>query len=411
MNELSRTQLLLKFYKTSSLYLLITAFATALIFLIRLTTNFQYAHAGIVVVHLGTLGALTLGLMGFYLRLIFSVGEVEISEWAMSAIHAVMNIGIIVLAAGFLAGFWPLLVLGAIGVTYAVLWWALHYIRWFIRVPSGRKGGALLFGLFAVVGLVVAVLIGGYLIHGHLTDSVSQNIRLAHIHSGFVGWATLGLLGIGVALRGGDVPLLNSIPILRGTSGAWFAGTLLLVLFMAIWQISLVMIAGAILFLAFLGYGYSMPKTGASREDSGDDDNGGGGLLPYVIAGFIGLFLTILIGFDITINYPSGRAGIHQVFGVGVWLLMTFLMALLAEFPKSAYVVLRHKREKGAEMPAEMEYRYPGMFQAGWIGITVTLLITVAGYFMSQSLFFTGILLLGLVTSFLASYVLVKYWE
>jgi len=334
---------------------------------------------------------------------------VHLPEWALRMIFVILNLGVIILALGFILGFWPLLVLGAIAVVYAVLWWAFHYVRWYIRLVPSHRNGAMLFGLIASVGLVVSVVFGGYLIHVHLSNAVSQNIRLAHIHSGLVAWGTIGLLGIGVALRGGNVPILQSIPVLKGSAWMWLAGAFVLIVFMSLWQITFIMIGGVIVLLGFLGYGYSIPRLSEFQSDTDEKSGMSQGLLPYIILGFLGLLLTILIGFDITINYPSGRAGIHQLLGIGAWILMTYLMSMLSEIPRSAYALLEAESGHPEDLPMESEYRYPAPFRAGWVGLTLALLVATGGYFVSQTMFLAGLFLLGICTFFLAGYVLLKY--
>ena len=97
-------QLLLRYYRTSILYLLLTAIITAIIFGLRLFNIFTSVPITAATVHLGTLGALTLGLMGLYLRLFYSLESVTVNEWTVKTIHILMNIGIGLLTLGYVAG-------------------------------------------------------------------------------------------------------------------------------------------------------------------------------------------------------------------------------------------------------------------------------------------------------------------
>jgi hypothetical protein len=247
--------------------------------------------------------------------------------------------------------------------------------------------------------------------HGYLENNTPQNIRLAHIHAGLVGWGTLGLLGIGVALRGQQRAVTESIGALHGSAWVWFTGLILLVSMMLSWEISVIMVAGGLAFLGFLGYGYSMPKVGKLGDDeekSAEVPSTGKKLLPLIIVGFVSLFFTLLVAFDISINYPSGRAGIHRVFGVGGWLLMTYLMAILSELPKA---VLQRRKIIGGQpgLHNDKEFLFPAIFRISWIVLTAGLLIAVAGYFIAPSVLFIGVIVLGLMSTILSFYILARY--
>ncbi|MCF7804604.1 MAG: hypothetical protein K9N46_10345 [Candidatus Marinimicrobia bacterium] len=408
MEDTENIQILQRYYHTAVVYLLLTATMAAILFGLRIFQVYLPFSLSIATVHLGTLGALTMGIMGLYLRLFYGLEVVEVKPWTVRTIHILPNVGIGILTIGFLLNTWPVLAVGFLGTAYALIWWAVEYFRWLLQADSADRKGALLFGAFGVIGLVVAVLIGGYLFHGYLSGNTVQNMRLTHIHAGFVGWASLGLLGIGIALRGGENPVTKSIGILQGSAWVWFAGFLLLAGFMVTWNLSLLMIAGSIIILGLFGYGYSMPKVGELGSDSSEAGTAAGSkrLLPYIIIGFLGLFVAILLGFDISINYPSGRAGSHRIIGVGGWLVMTFLMALLSEIPRTSLALLQ---SKGETVTAVQQYLYPGIFRIGWIVLTAGLLIALTGYFTSPTIMFAGLLLLTGMVAILAISVLMKY--
>ena len=404
-------QKLIKYYRTSVTFLFVTSFAVTVLLAMRLFGIYGSFSLNIAVAHLGVMGALSFGLIGLFLRIFYQFDQLEIGEWVVDTIHALLFGGIIILFIGFVIQSWVVLTIGFLGTAYALLWWAFQYFRWYFHISSDHRKGVLLFGAFAALGLVAAVLLGGYLMHGFLENNTPQNIRLAHIHAGLVGWGTLGLLGVGVALRGQQRAVTESIGILHGSAWVWFAGLVLLVSMMLSWQISVIMVAGTLAFLGFLGYGYSMPKVGKlgdESEKSAQTPSSGKKLLPLIIIGFVSLFFTLLFAFDISINYPSGRGGIHRVFGVGGWLLMTYLMAMLSELPKSA---LQLRNIDGGEpgLFNDTEYLFPAIFRISWIVLTAGLLIAVAGYFISASILYVGVLVLGLMTTILSIYLLARY--
>lgn len=404
-------QKLIKYYRTSITFLFLTSFAVTVLLTMRLLGNYGLFSLNIAVVHLGVMGALSFGMMGLFLRIFYQFVELDVREWIVDTMHALLYGGLIILFTGFVMQSWIVLTIGFLGTAYAFLWWTFQYFRWYARIPNDQRKGVLLFGAFAALGLVAAVLLGGYLMHGYLENNTPQNIRLAHIHAGLVGWGTLGLLGIGVALRGQQHAVTKSIGALHGSAWVWFAGLVLLVSMMLSWQISVIMVAGALTLLGFLGYGYSMPKVsklGGNIEKSTETPSVGKKLLPLIIVGFVSLLFTILIAFDISINYPSGRAGIHRIFGVGGWLLMTYLMAILSELPKT--VLQMHKiRLDNAGHFNDKEFLFPVLFRISWIVLTAGLLIAVGGYFISPVILFIGVLVLGLMTTILSFYVLARY--
>ncbi len=401
-------QKVIKYYRTSFVFLFVSSVAVTVLLSMRLFGNFGLSSLSIAVVHLGVLGALSYGLIGLFLRIFYQFETLNITEWMVDTLHTLLFGSIIVLFIGFVLYSWIILTIGFLGTAYALIWWSFQYFRWYFAVPSIHRKGVLLFGLFAVIGLVASVLLGGYLMHGYLANTTTQNIRLAHIHAGLVGWGTLGLLGVGIALRGQQRAVTQSMGILRGSAWIWFAGLVLLVSMMMSWQISIIMVAGVLTLLGFAGYGYSMPKVGAlgSKENQDHPVSTGKKLLPLIIIGFVSLFFTILIGFDISISYPSGRSGIHRIIGVGGWLLMTYLMAMLSELPKA---VANYQLENNNLSAASADYLFPSLFKISWIGLTVALLIAVAGYFIAPSVLFTGVLILGLMTAILSGYVLMRY--
>jgi len=401
-------QLLLRYYRTSILYLLLTAIITAIIFGLRLFNIFTSVPITAATVHLGTLGALTLGLMGLYLRLFYSLESVTVNEWTVKTIHILMNIGIGLLTLGFILDTWPVMAVGFVGVAYATIWWVIQYFRWFFQADTQDRKGALLFGAFGALGLVVAILIGGYLFHGYLSENTVQSMRLTHIHAGFVGWASMGLLGIGVALRGGSSPVTKSVPALHGSAWLWSVGIVVLLSLLVTWQLSALMIAGAVVLLGFFGYGYSMPKVGALGSNGSEQTTSKGSkrLLPFIIIGFIALFLAILLGFDIAVNYPSGRAGSHRILGVGGWLLLTFLMALLSEIPRTILVLHDITTSDSDKIT---QFLYPNTFKVSWIFITLALAVMLGSFFSSATVLFGGTFILGLVVAGLSIYILVKY--
>lgn len=404
-------QKLIKYYRTSITFLFITSFAVTVLLAMRLFGNYGLFSLNIAVVHLGVMGALSFGMMGLFLRIFYQFEQLDISEWVVDTIHALLYGGMIILFIGFVMQSWVVLTIGFLGTAYALLWWTFQYFRWYVRISPDHRKGVLLFGAFAALGLVAAVLLGGYLMHGYLENNTPQNIRLAHIHAGLVGWGTLGLLGIGVALRGQQRAVTESIGVLHGSVWVWFIGLVLLVSMMLSWEISVIMVAGALALLGFLGYGYSMPKVaklGDDTEKSPELPSSGKKLLPLIIVGFVSLFFTILIAFDISINYPSGRAGIHRIFGVGGWLLMTYLMAMLSELPKT---ILQRRKIVGGQpgLYNDSEFLFPAIFRISWIVLTAGLLVAVAGYFISPSILFIGVLILGLMTTILSFYLLARY--
>ena len=402
-------KILLRYYRTALIYLVITAGLAAILLGFRLTGNYaELALSSIATVHIGTLGALTLGIIGLYLRLFYKVEEIQVREWTVKTILILLNVGIGLLTLGFVLNTWPVLAVGFIGVGYAILWWAIVYFRWLMQAPTTQRNGALLFGAFGTVGLVISILLGGYLFHGYLSDNTAQNMRLAHIHAGLVGWASLGLLGIGIALRGGDAPLLKSIQSLQWSGWVWLLGVIGLVIFMATWQLTLVLIGGGLILLAFLGYGYSMPKVGklGTNHQNTESVSGATRLLPYIIIGFIALFVTILLGFDLSINYPSGRAASHRIVGVGGWLLFTFLMALFSDIPRTVYFI---RNTSSPFQTDRLTFLYPKGMKLGWIFMSIALLVSVAGYFISLKMLLSGVFLLVLTVGLLALYILIKY--
>jgi len=402
--SVQKSAILLRYYRTSAGFLFLTALSAAVLFGMRVFGIFAYSSFHIALVHLGILGAFTLGMMGLYLRIFYSLESVVIQDWIVKAIHIVLSLGVLVLILGFGFSSWPILVIGVLGVYYAGFWWAFQYLRWYLQAEKADRKGVLLFGGLATLALIVSLLLGGYLLHGFLTNSVPQNMRLAHIHAGLVGWASLGLLGIGVALRGGDSPVTGSVKSLQGSAWIWFAGAVILIAFFAVWKLRLVLVAGAIVLLGFIGYGYSMPKVGKLATQAPSGGSAARKLLPFILIGFLGLFLTILLGFDMAANYPSGRVGAHRLLGVGGWLLLTFLMSLLSEIPQRANDLLEALGGLGEVSPPA-----PGLVRAGWIGLTVSLLVALAGSFTSQVILFIGVFLLSLITAFLAGYLVVAY--
>ncbi|MBD3273930.1 MAG: hypothetical protein GF372_01390, partial [Candidatus Marinimicrobia bacterium] len=358
-------QKLIKYYRTSITFLFITSFVVTVLLTMRLFGNYGLFSLNVAVVHLGVMGALSFALMGLFLRIFYQFEQLEISDWVVDTIHALLYGGMVILFIGFVMQSWVVLTIGFLGSAYALLWWTFQYFRWYFRISADQRKGVLLFGAFAALGLVAAVLLGGYLMHGYLENNTPQNIRLAHIHAGLVGWGTLGLLGIGVALRGQQRAVTESIGALQGSAWIWFTGLILLVSMMLSWEISVIMIAGGLAFLGFLGYGYSMPKVGKLGDDeekSSDVPSIGKKLLPLIIVGFVSLLFTILVAFDISINYPSGRAGIHRIFGVGGWLLMTYLMAMLSDLPKA---VLQRRKIIGGQpgLHNDKEFLFPPIFR------------------------------------------------
>lgn len=401
--SVQKAAILLRYYRTSAGFLFLTALSAAVLFGMRVFGVFAYASFHIALVHLGIVGAFTLGMMGLYLRVFYSLESVIVQDWIAKAIHIVLSLGVLVLILGFGFSSWPILALGVLGIYYAGFWWAFQYLRWYMQAEKADRKGVLLFGGLASLALVITLLLGGYLVHGFLTNSVPQNMRLAHIHAGLVGWASLGLLGIGVALRGGDSPVTGSVRSLQGSAWVWFAGAVILIGLFAVWKLSLVLVAAAIVLLGFIGYGYSMPKVGKFATEA-SEESGSRKLLPFIIVGFLGLFLTILLGFDLAANYPSGRAGVHRLLGVGAWLLLTFLMSLLSEIPQRANDLLEALGGIGEVNPPA-----PGFIRVIWIGLTVSLLVALVGSFTSQVTLFIGIGLLSLVTAILAGFLVVAY--
>lgn len=403
-----KARVLLRYYRTAILYLLLTATLTAVIFGLRVFNIFIAVPITIATLHLGTLGALTLGLMGLYLRLFYSLESVRVNEWTVKTIHIIMNVGIGILTLGFLLDTWPVMAVGFIGVAYAGFWWVIQYFRWFFQAEPQDRKGALLFGAFGSLGLAITILIGGYLFHGYLSENTLQSMRLPHIHAGFVGWASLGLLGIGVALRGGELPVTKSVPVLQGSAWVWLIGIVTLLSFMVAWKLSSLMIAGGIILLGFLGYGYSMPKVGDLGSTNSQREDAGGSLklLPFIIVGFLALSLTILLGFDIAVNYPSGRAGSHRIFGVGGWVLLTFLMALLSEIPLTTLALQDASISDHSRL---QQFLYPGPFKFAWIFITLALLVMIGGFFAAATVLFIGAGVLGLIVALLSLYILLKY--
>lgn len=371
-----------KYYTASTLFLLITASLGAWHFL----GQFMHFNSGSTLVaatvHTGTLGVITIGLFGMYLRIFSTVRGVHVSHTALKILYRLMVSGVVILFFGLLITNMIILGIAAMLVIIAVIWWNINYIQLFNQAPKADRGGVLQFGLFGSIGLLVAVLYGGYLLHGYVTHTMSFTSKLAHIHAGLVGWASMGLLGVGIAFRGGEQPVTGSIGLLRTTAWGWLAGFGFLIIFMTVKQISWLILPAVLLLLAFFAYGYSMPKVGQLGKETSDDSASISGVMLFIILGFIGLFMVIALGFDVSMNYPAGQVGLHSIAGVGAWLLMMILVSMLSEFPKVSYTLL--KSQLGETIPPDKSeyYNLPGI-KIFWLLLLVGLVGYIIGNYTS----------------------------
>ncbi len=401
--------MLLQYYRTSIGFLFLSSAFALVLFGSRIFGSFVFYQWDIALVHMGTLGALTIGLMGLYQRVYLHLEEVRLQPWPLQTILIVLVLSVLLVFAGFGIKSWLLLGPGVLGVFIALFWWVIQYFRWFLQVSRQKRAGVLLFGALGVVGLVIALVLGGYLLHEYMNTSVVQNIRLSHIHAGLVGWASLSLLGLGVALRGEDTPVTGSVGTLQGSAWLWFVGLVFLTILFAIWRMNLTLMAAGIILLGFLGYGYSMPRvdTPSGSGEASERPSSGKRLLPFIIVGFAALFLTILLGFDIAANYPSGRATSHRILGVGGWLLMTYLMTMFSEVPKTIQQVSQNRSHPNSGIPQNP--MRSGVIKVGWITLTVSMVLALTGSFVSTELLYGGLFLLSLVTLGLSGYLVGHY--
>jgi len=406
---IERLQLVLQYYRFSIGFLLLSSVFALIFFAGQIFGSYPFYEWSIALVHLGTLGALTIGLMGLYQRVYFPLEEIRFQAWPLQTILIVLSLSVLLIFAGMGIQTWLLLGPGVLGVSISLLWWSIQYYRWFFQASREKRAGVLLFGALGVLGLVAALILGDYLLHSYMTASVVQNFRLSHIHAGLVGWASLSLLGLGVALRGEESPVMGSVGTLRGSAWLWFVGMVFLIVLFAIWRLNLILMAAGIILLGFLGYGYSMPKVDTPTASGGDSETATAGrrLLPFIIVGFAALFLTILLGFDITANYPSGRATPHRMLGVGGWLLMTYLMTMLSEVPKT----LRQLSQSNVDETSTFTQptMNAGIIRVGWIALTGSLVLALIGSFVSPKLLYAGSFLLALVTLVFIGYLAVRF--
>jgi len=401
----SANTIILKYYRTTFWYILLSAILGFVLEIMHYTGIHVSLGWFLAMVHLGVIGALTFGLFGLFLRLFSGQISVDPDIRPFQSLHWLLNSGVILLSLGFILHTGWILGIGAALVILSVGWWGIQYIRLYSSLKNNLRTGAALFGAFASVGLLITVIIGGYAIHSFMSNSVSPTVRLAHIHAGLVGWVTLGLLGLGVAFRGSDSPVLDSNGILRSAVWVWFAGVLLLVGLMLGKRFSLLMPVAGIILLGFLGYGYSMPKTGKSGSDNKESTGNRKGFVPFIVIGSIALFLTLALGFDVAANYPNGQNILHMTLGVGGWIIMMILMSLFSEVPKT---VLKIAEQTGTEFPDT--FLFPGIFRLTWIAVTLSLVIIMIGNLASVSILYTlGTLIFLATLAIISGFVLRNY--
>jgi len=407
-NKTIHTQLIYKYYQTSALFLLLTAVLTAYYSIVRLAGFSSNSSLLIGIIHLGTLGVMTLGFFGLYLRIFATISEVTINERSLVYLYWLLVWGIIILFLGLLTTNTIPLGIGAALVIIAAFWWAVLYFRWYFQVPGQERGGALLFGFLGSLGLLFAVLLGGYLIHGYSLNEVAATARLAHIHIALVGWVSMGLLGVGVAFRGGEIPITRSIGALTTTAWGWLIGFGLLGVLMLAGRFHLLLIPAILLLLGFFLYGYSMPKVGKLGDADTANSPAPRGILPFIILGFVGLFATILLGFDAAMNYPNGQVALHSGFAIGGWLLMMILLSLLSEMPRTAYALLQERIADSA-LPDKAAFYTLGGIKILWMLLLLGLLLYLGGIYMGPALQFTGGLVLAATTTVITALLLTKY--
>lgn len=407
-NKTIHTQLVYKYYQTSALFLLLTAVLTAYYSIVRLAGFSSNSSLLIGVIHLGTLGVLTFGLFGLYLRVFATISKVNLNERSLVYLYWLLVWGIIILFLGMLTINIIPLGIGAVLIIIAAFWWSILYFRWYFQAPGTDRRGALLFGLLGSIGLLFSVLLGGYMIHGYSLNEVASTARLAHIHVALIGWVSMGLLGVGVAFRGGEIPITRSIGALTTTAWGWLVGFGVLGILMLFSRFHLLLIPAIILLLGFFLYGYSMPKVGKLDNSDAGDSPAPQGILPFIILGFVGLFATILLGFDVSLNYPNGQVALHSGFAIGGWLLMMILLSLLSEIPRTAYALLK-ERIADSTLPDKATFYTLGGIKALWGLLLLGLLVYLAGVYMSPVLQFIGVLVLAATTAVITALLLIKY--
>ncbi len=402
------TELLFKYYQAATVFLLVTAALAAYYFIVKLAGFSTSISLLVGIIHLGTLGVLTLGLFGLYLRIFSTVPGVRMNETSIIYLFWLVIWGVIILFLGMVTQNIIPLGIGAVLVIIAAFWWVAQYLRWYFQSPGEHRRGTLLFGLFGSLGLIIAVLLGGYLLHGYSLNKVPATARLAHIHVALVGWVSMGLLGVGVAFRGGDLPITRSIATLTSTAWGWLVGFGLLGILMLTGNFKLLLIPAILLLLGFFLYGYSMPKVGKLGQEDSKNSSAPRGILPFIIVGFVGLFATILLGFDVAMNYPNGQAALHSGLGIGAWLLMMILLSLLSEMPKTTYQIMKNRIADSA-LPEKSRYYSLGGIKILWALLLIGLLVYLGGIFIGSIWQFTGGLIMAIVTAVITILLLSKY--
>lgn len=147
-------------------------------------------------VHLALLGSVSqamLGAMPFFAMALLATlpPDPRIVRWQWS----LANVGILALAAGFTAGWWPLALAGGLLflVAVALVGWIIY--RMMGRSLIGRRLDVHYYLAAALYGLL-GMLLGLLLVMGVAGDWLPHaGLRLAHLHLTLVGWVSLTIVG------------------------------------------------------------------------------------------------------------------------------------------------------------------------------------------------------------------------